>query len=205
MSTKSDSNFEIVNIQPTPNPHALKFILNQPVISGGTKFITGEDDFENDEFVQALFASVPGVESVYINENFVTVTKSFNEDWSELEDEVQQLLHSRLQFYNVPKQNQTNIPENKNSIANSITPEEYHSRNDAEKLLIVEAIFDEQIRPALAADGGGLSVATVEGKIVRINYEGACGSCPSSLSGTLRAIESILRNALGPEIEVFAN
>ena len=60
----------------------------------------------------------------------------------------------------------------------------------------------ESIRPALANDGGGLEVIEVDGPIVRIRYQGACGGCPSSTGGTLRVIENHLKSQLDPEIKV---
>ena len=70
------------------------------------------------------------------------------------------------------------------------------------KPLFVEAVMEESIRPALANDGGGLEVIEVDGPIVRIRYQGACGGCPSSTGGTLRVIENHLKSQLDPEIKV---
>jgi len=57
---------------------------------------------------------------------------------------------------------------------------------------------------ALAGDGGGLEVLGLEGYKVIIKYQGACGSCPSSINGTLRAIEGLLRRDINPAIDVVA-
>ena len=62
--------------------------------------------------------------------------------------------------------------------------------------------FDEAVRPGLASDGGGLHLVDVDGKAVRVQYQGACGSCPSSTSGTLYYIESVLRSRVHPDLEV---
>ena len=48
----------------------------------------------------------------------------------------------------------------------------------------------------------GLEVIEVDGPIVRIRYQGACGGCPSSTGGTLRVIENHLKSQLDPEIKV---
>ena len=55
----------------------------------------------------------------------------------------------------------------------------------------IEAILDRSIRPALQGDGGDLEVLALEGHLLTIRYEGACGSCPSATSGTLSAIQGV--------------
>ena len=80
--------------------------------------------------------------------------------------------------------------------------EKYPGLSNDEKVIIVEAVLDESVRPALANDGGGLEVIEVDGPIVRIRYQGACGGCPSSTGGTLRVIENHLRSQLDPAIKV---
>jgi Fe-S cluster biogenesis protein NfuA len=66
----------------------------------------------------------------------------------------------------------------------------------------LEAIIDREIRPGLQADGGDLVVLDLADNIVTVKYEGACGSCPSSRTGTLQGIESILRHEFHPEIQI---
>ncbi len=121
------------------------------------------------------------------------------EEWSDLVDPIREVIEGKLASY---QSGDTNPSQQVPASDNSITPEEFEKRNNEEKLIIVEALLDETVRPALAADGGGLIVQAVEDHIVRIHYQGACGSCPSSTQGTLRAIESILQKSLGPEIRV---
>jgi NFU1 iron-sulfur cluster scaffold homolog, mitochondrial len=75
---------------------------------------------------------------------------------------------------------------------------------DNPKLAEIEAILDDRIRPYLAGDGGWLEVVDLTDKILQIRYEGACGSCPSSLTGTLMAIENMIKEEIDPEIEVIA-
>ena len=88
------------------------------------------------------------------------------------------------------------------SILDDFDREKYPELSDDEKAIIVEAVMEKSIRPALANDGGGLEVIEVDGPIVRIRYQGACGGCPSSTGGTLRVIENHLKSQLDPEIKV---
>jgi len=75
---------------------------------------------------------------------------------------------------------------------------------DDPKLVQINELLDERIRPYLAGDGGWLEIVGLEDHILNIRYEGACGSCPSSLTGTLMAIENMIRDEIDPEIEVVA-
>lgn len=74
---------------------------------------------------------------------------------------------------------------------------------EEQRIPIIETILDEKIRPALAQDGGGLSVLSIEGNKVFVEYHGACGSCGSSTAGTLRFIENQLTISLNHDMEVI--
>jgi Fe-S cluster biogenesis protein NfuA len=76
--------------------------------------------------------------------------------------------------------------------------------SDDPRLLRINEILDEKVRPALMGDGGYLEIMGLSDHTLSIRYQGACGSCPSSLTGTLMAIESMLRQEVDPELEVIA-
>ncbi|PWT93623.1 MAG: NifU family protein, partial [Blastocatellia bacterium] len=76
--------------------------------------------------------------------------------------------------------------------------------SDDPRLLKINEILDERVRPALMGDGGYLEVLGLTDHTLSIRYQGACGSCPSSLTGTLMAIEGMLKQEVDPELEVVA-
>jgi Fe-S cluster biogenesis protein NfuA len=78
-----------------------------------------------------------------------------------------------------------------------LTPE------DQERLDRINELLDEQVRPYLQGDGGDLYVLGLEGNVLSVHYQGACGSCPSSLSGTLAGIENLVKS-IEPDLEVVA-
>jgi len=80
---------------------------------------------------------------------------------------------------------------------------EHLSERDRDRLDEINLLLDEQIRPYLRGDGGDLHVLGLEGDRLVVHYQGACGTCPSSISGTLRGIEHLLRT-IEPDIEVVA-
>ncbi|WRH65607.1 MAG: NifU family protein [Planktothrix sp. GU0601_MAG3] len=62
----------------------------------------------------------------------------------------------------------------------------------------VETVLDE-LRPYLMADGGNVQIVELDGPIVRVRLQGACGSCPSSTMTLKMGIERRLRERI-PEI-----
>jgi hypothetical protein len=77
------------------------------------------------------------------------------------------------------------------------------SEEDQVRLDKINELLDDQIRPFLQNDGGDVYVVSLEGNKLSVHYQGACGSCPSSLSGTLTGIENLVRQ-IEPDIEVVA-
>ena len=72
---------------------------------------------------------------------------------------------------------------------------------DREKLMAISELLDERIRPFLQGDGGDLFIVGLKGNTLEVHYQGACGSCPSSMAGTLSSIESLVRQ-IDPNLEV---
>ncbi|PSB25923.1 NifU family protein [Stenomitos frigidus] len=62
----------------------------------------------------------------------------------------------------------------------------------------VETVLDE-MRPYLMADGGNVELVEIDGPIVKLRLQGACGSCPSSAMTLRMGIERRLREFI-PEI-----
>jgi Fe-S cluster biogenesis protein NfuA len=77
------------------------------------------------------------------------------------------------------------------------------SESDKLKLEQINELLDEEVRPFLQGDGGDLYVVGLEGSTLKVHYQGACGTCPSSISGTLAGIEGLVKR-IDPEMEVIA-
>ncbi|MBT5029413.1 MAG: hypothetical protein HOM97_13550 [Nitrospina sp.] len=195
MQETDNKTFSVLNIELTPNPRSVKFIVDQKVIESGSKTIEEGGYLETDTFATNLFA-LEIVDMVYLREDFVAVTLNSADLWVIFKDKVKNIIEANLEKY------AEGDDEVSASILDDFDMETYPSLADDEKIIIVEAVLDATIRPALANDGGGLEVIEVDGPIVRIRYQGACGGCPSSTGGTLRVIENHLRSQLDPNIKV---
>ncbi len=176
----------IQDVELTPNPHALKFILNSKLLNYETRHYASRQEAENDPFALGIF-NLGNVVSVFYMDKFVTVEKDKNANWGQ----IQRPLINFLKTFN-----EDLIPEEKIE-----KPTEEASNKLLEE---INEILNRSVRPALAGDGGGLEVIGIEGYKVKIKYQGACGSCPTSISGTLMAIEGLLKRDVHPAITVEA-
>lgn len=191
---------KIINVEETPNPAALKFIMDGPVLASGSLSISsGEDDEEytgDNPMARALFKV--GAVELFLCQNYVSVTLFAANAWEHFMNDVKSAIEKHL----LSPGEKPAEKKNEGSFVNSIDRGSFPSLPDNEKELIIESLMDEIIRPALANDGGGLEVLKVEDNKVTIKYQGACGSCPSSTGGTLAAIERALKGYCDPNLVV---
>ena len=185
---------KIAEIEPTPNPNAMKFILREPLTWGVTRSYENAAQAVGDPLALALF-DIEHVTNVFYVDHWVTVTQDGSADWQEL---MRQLA--------VPIRDAPSADAQSEQLAaqssEAMDPEKL-SPEDRARLDKINAILDEQIRPYLQNDGGDLHVTGLEGNKLSVHYQGACGSCPSSLSGTLAGIENLVRQ-IEPDLEVVA-
>lgn len=184
---------KIADIEPTPNPNARKFILKEPLTWGVTRSYDDAGQAQNDPLAVALF-DIEHVTNVFYVDHWITVTQDGQADWQSL-----------LRDLAVPIREAPAADEQTSNMAQSVAAPamEQMSEADRERLEKINEVLDEQIRPYLQGDGGDLHVMGLSGNTLTVHYQGACGSCPSSLSGTLAGIESLVRQ-IEPEMEVVA-
>ncbi len=175
-------------VQPTPNPNALKFILEKDVKTEGKVSFKTPQDCKDVPLAAALF-DLRGVDQIHFFQNVITVSKFSFEDWDSLEPAIQTCIESFIDDHN---------PDFK-----VFDPESDRRNNMPPELRAVEEILDKRIRPGLQGDGGDLVVKDFKDNVLIVKYQGACGTCPSSTTGTLEAIRSILRDEVNPDIEVY--
>ena len=73
-----------------------------------------------------------------------------------------------------------------------------------QKITLIQQVLQEEIKPALAQDGGDVALHDVEGDLVKVILKGACDSCPSSTATLKMGIEARLREGVSPELTVIA-
>lgn len=187
--TEAPINNEIsVRVQPTPNPSAWKFILEKPILTEGkASFSTAEEAFGNPLALELL--KIADVKQVHFFQNVITITAQIGAEEDVIAAEVKAVLQKMLSTHN---------PDF--GLKDSKLAKRAELPEDVQK---IEEILDRTIRPGLQGDGGDIEVVKFEEKKLYVHYEGACGTCPSATSGTLMAIEGILRDEFMPDLEVI--
>ncbi len=183
---------KIAEIESTPNPNAMKFILREPLTWGIACSYDNAEQAQDDELARRLF-EIPHVSNVFYVDKWVTVTQDGSADWKELVRKVAEPIRFAAA---AEAKSEAAIAEASEKMSN-LSPE------DQERLNNITALLDAKIRPYLKSDGGDLNVVGLSGNQLSVHYQGACGSCPSSLSGTLNAIVNLVRT-IEPDIEVLA-
>ncbi len=182
-----NAQLKVQDVDLTPNPQALKFILSEKLLLKEARQYKNKNEAANDPFAKGIF-EIEGVESVFYMDKFVTIEKNPNVDWGRIQ----------RPFVNfVAAFDKNSIPEEKEA-------EGMTSEQENEMLQKINEFLDKRVRPALAGDGGGLEVLGLEGYTLSIRYQGACGTCPSAIHGTLVAIENLLKREINPSLEVVA-
>ena len=182
---------KVVRTRETPNPNSLQFVVNAVILDHGNASFSSKEEAKGDKMAAALFEK-PGVINVYVMENFITVTKDDKTSWVPLKDRVWKTIDDTVTIY----QSEEKIQLSEVDVVN------FQKLDNEKKLQGIEMVLNRSIRTNLAKDGGGVELKGIEGNEVSIHYQGACGSCPTSTSGTLKYIQGQLREQLHPDLTV---
>ncbi|HMN67449.1 MAG TPA: NifU family protein [Bdellovibrionales bacterium] len=178
-----DPSHLMIRTLPTPNPFAMKFVINAPFKDEGkATYNTGVECAEV-PLLHDLF-DIEGVKQIHVFQNTLTVTHSGELDNDELSDKASSVIRTRFPVHNP-------------HFGEEPKPLRPHAVHDDPVLRQIEEILDRTIRPGLQADGGDIELLSFKDNELAIVYQGACGGCPSSMMGTLDAIQGILRYELG--------
>jgi len=176
----------VQDVDLTPNPQALKFILNEKLLENETRSFANKTEAEKDPLAKGIF-EIDGVVSVFYMDRFITIEKEPAATWGQIQRPFVEFIKNFDKAL-IPEEEELNLNE----------------QEETELLRKINEILDQRVRPALAGDGGGLEVLGLDGKTLKIRYQGACGSCPTSIRGTLVAIESLLKRELDPTLQVVS-
>lgn len=183
---------KITGVEPTPNPLAYKIFFDQNLTTQGSRHYNKKDEATANPFVSKIF-DIHGVQSVFIMDDFLTINKTPGGIWDYIFFQLNEILAS------IPK---IVAVAGEGSAAATVIASDFDKLPPEEKLAMIHQVIDENIRPGLAQDGGGLEILGLEDNVLRVRYQGACGSCPSALSGTLNYISQLLQNRVSPSLIV---
>lgn len=180
-----------VQPEPTPNPASVRFLVDRPVLEHGTADIkSAEDAKARSPLALALFAT-DGVESVFLGPNFVTITGGEDADWQHL---VPAVISTLREHYKGGEPTLTGDPD----------PSPVSAHDQDEIIQGIMKVIDEEIRPAVAMDGGDVVFTNFHDGVVQLHLRGACSGCPSSMVTLKLGIERRLREEFPEVIAVEA-
>mgnify|MGYP001428057430 FL=1 len=180
-----------LSASPTPNPNAVKFLPNMHFFESGTiEFQSGNDNLDKSPIAEKLL-NIDGIDIVMIGFNFISVTKSQESEWENLLEPIRDQIVSHLE--NDEKVIDLEYLER-------IREEKRASGSEIEQK--IKEILDDEIRPAIAMDGGDVELKSFEDGIVTLHLQGACSTCPSSTMTLKMGIENRLKSEIPEVVEV---
>lgn len=182
-----------IETEHTPNPDTLKFLPGQVLLESGTANFSDADAAEASPLASAMF-SIPSVTGVFIGYDFVTITKSTEEDWDDVKPHV---LAGLMQFFSSGAQVLNVIDETVQMAVDD-------SDEDADIVEQIKTLLDEKVRPAVAGDGGDIVYRGFKEGVVYLQMQGACAGCPSSTITLKHGIENLLKYYVPEIVDVRA-
>ncbi len=185
MSNPAPKNIHLY-LESNPNPNSLKFVVNEILVPEGMNFdFPTIESTDNSPLAKELFG-YPYVDRVFYASNFVTVTKKGDVEWLEIQntikDHIKGFLEAGKFIIDIPK-------------VESISTED---ESDAVKK--IKTILEEYIRPAVEQDGGAITYHSFKDGIVKVQLQGSCSGCPSSMITLKAGIENLFTRMMPGEV-----
>ena len=171
----------MIQTESTPNPNSLKFLSEKTISAIGT------EEFQKDKsknlsnvFIKELL-EFKGVELVLLSKNFLSVNKTEDVSWNELKP----MVISHLNHY---------FENNKEPILKDDKKRESNQTNQDETVKKIIDVLDTKIRPAVARDGGDIKFKSFVDGVVKVELQGSCSGCPSSLMTLKQGVQNLLKH-----------
>jgi Fe-S cluster biogenesis protein NfuA len=183
-----------VYAESTPNPAAMKFVLNNFLVEEGSVEYTSKEQAIECPLALQLF-TFSGVSGIFITSNFITVSKSSEIEWYELIPILREFIKSYIES------DQPVFTGHIGKISDPVI-ERTHSASAIESKII--ETLDEYVKPAVEQDGGAIHFKSFDDGIVTVILKGSCSGCPSSTVTLKNGIEHLLKQMIPEVMEVIA-
>ena len=177
-----------VSLEFTPNPNTLKYSVNRKLLDKGAANFIQKDDAEKRSPLAHKLLLVEGISGVMIGKDFVTITKTEEGDWDHVHKTASDTIEKHLTAGEAVV-----INELLNQLSN---------QNASEIEKRIQKVLDDEIRPAVAMDGGDVSLDRFEDGIAYLYMQGSCAGCPSATMTLKMGIETKLKAQIPELIEV---
>lgn len=184
----------------TPNPAVMKFVASRRIVPASLEY-KNIDEAKDSDLAKELF-HFPFVKEVFLDENYVSVTKFDVAEWEDITLELREYIRGFIAEGKEVASTQSIVQKSKEAPANLLKNE---NLDDTSKQII--DILEEYVKPAVASDGGNILFKSYEkeSKTVNVILQGACSGCPSSTFTLKNGIETMLKNMMGDKVsEVVA-
>ena len=171
----------MIQTETTPNPNSLKFLSEKIISAIGTEeFQKNKSKSLKNKFIKELL-EFKGVELILLSKNFLSVKKTEDVSWNELKP----MVISHLNDYF--EKNEGPILKENNTLNNPL-------KDDDETVKKIIDVLDTKIRPAVAKDGGDIKFKSFENGVVKVELQGSCSGCPSSLMTLKQGVQNLLKH-----------
>ncbi len=171
----------MIQTENTPNPNSLKFLSDRTLSTIGTEEFKKEKENEiKIPFIKELL-NFEGVELVLLSEKFLSVKKTEEVSWNELKP----MVISHLNDY---------FEKNNEPILKKTVKTTENTDNNNETVNKIIEVLDTKIRPAVARDGGDIKFKSFENGVVKVQLQGSCSGCPSSLMTLKQGVQNLLKH-----------
>jgi Fe-S cluster biogenesis protein NfuA len=178
----------------TPNPAALKFVVSKMLTKNAVEF-KNIDETAASPLAKELF-KFPYVKEVFIDENYISVTKYEINNWNEITLEIRSFIKQYIE-------NGGEVLDENVLVVNKEKEEEKTQNFDNLDVTSQQIIniLEEYVKPAVQADGGNIVFDSYneDDKTVKVLLQGACSGCPSSTFTLKSGIENMLKSMLNDE------
>lgn len=168
----------------TPNPDSIKWVLGRALVEPGVSVHFDEAPASDVSPLAARLFEIDGVVGVFLASNFVTVTRRPSVEWTDLAEPVVDRVKQCL-------------AEGGTALGPAFTAA--FAADESALVARIRAVLDEEVRPAVAMDGGDVAFVAFRDGIVELSMRGACSGCPSSAVTLEHGIEARLRERI-PEV-----
>ena len=172
---------------PTPNPNTIKFLIDITFFERGSIDFNTKEKAKGSILPETLFG-VEGITGVMIGTNFVSITKEENAGWESVLEPTSEIIKDLC--------SQDIVYFDKSYLEKL----ESNNQENSEVINKINEILDNEIRPAIAMDGGDCELVAFEDGILTLRMQGACSNCPSSVMTLKMGIENRLREDI-PELK----
>ena len=171
----------MIQTESTPNPDSLKFISEKIISAIGTEeFQKSKINEVSNTFIKELLG-FNGVELILLSKNFLSVKKTKDVTWNELKPMVISHLNDYFERNDEPILKDDQMQLNKANDGNEI----------AKKII---EVLDTKVSPAVARDGGDIKFKSFENGVVKVELQGSCSGCPSSLMTLKQGVQNLLKH-----------